>query len=73
MRLLHCTARRSRGLAPVCVEACVGGALHFGPLDALEKLAPGRTLHRRIEGFPDPDWTRRSIRFLIDEPKGEDG
>jgi DMSO reductase iron-sulfur subunit len=67
-----CVARQGNGLAPVCVETCVGGALHFGRLDELAQLAPGRTLHRKVEGFPDPDWTRPAIRFLLDERKERD-
>ncbi len=61
-----CSDRRAQGLAPVCVETCVGGALRYGPLDSFEPLAGGRTLHRAIDGFPDPAWTRPSIRFLCD-------
>jgi anaerobic dimethyl sulfoxide reductase subunit B (iron-sulfur subunit) len=67
-----CHARLERGLEPVCVETCVGGALRVGPLDDLGALAPGRTLLRRIDGFPDPDWTRPAIRFLREEREEPD-
>ncbi|MBI4518812.1 MAG: 4Fe-4S dicluster domain-containing protein [Deltaproteobacteria bacterium] len=59
-----CWARQDAGLVPVCVETCVGGALQFGRLDQVEQLAAGRQLHRRSDGFFDPDWTRPAIRFI---------
>lgn len=62
-----CMTRQDRGLAPVCVETCVGGALQFGPLDELARSARGRTLRRRVRGFFDPDQTRPAIRFLTDD------
>lgn len=68
-----CVARQERGAAPVCVETCVGGALRFGPLDELEALASGRPLRREVEGFPDPGWTRPSIRFLVEPDEGTPG
>lgn len=64
-----CVERQEKGQPPVCVETCVGGALLFGALDELAEQAPTRTLHRTIDGFPDPEWTRPAIRFLIDEPR----
>ncbi|MCC6274306.1 MAG: 4Fe-4S dicluster domain-containing protein [Leptospiraceae bacterium] len=59
-----CKARQDNGEIPVCVETCVGGALQFGELKNLEKIVKGKKLHREISGFPNPELTSPSIRFL---------
>lgn len=59
-----CMARQDAGLAPVCVETCVGGALRYGPVGEMEAMADGRGIACEMGGFFDPEWTRPSIRFV---------
>ena len=59
-----CMARQDGGLAPVCAETCVGGALRYGPIEEMEAMAGGRGLAVSVDGFFEPSWTRPSIRFV---------
>lgn len=59
-----CMERQDQGLAPACVETCVGDALHYGTMDQIKEQAGSRRPSRRIAGFPDPDRTDPSIRYL---------
>lgn len=67
-----CMARQDAGLAPVCVDTCVGGALRYGRLDEMDAMAGDAALERSLDGFFDPAWTRPSIRFVAQEGMRQD-
>ena len=59
-----CMDRQDAGQQPVCVETCVGDALQYGTMEEIQAKASSRRALRRADGFPDPDRTGPSIRFL---------
>lgn len=59
-----CVARTSRGLAPVCVEACVERAIDFGDIDELRKKY-GTT----DSIAPLPDGSKTKPNLVIKAPK----
>ncbi|MDH4128597.1 MAG: 4Fe-4S dicluster domain-containing protein [Spirochaetota bacterium] len=59
-----CKDRQDNREIPVCVETCLGGALQYGLLIDMEKIAGKRGIIRQIEGFRDPSFTNPSTRFV---------
>jgi DMSO reductase anchor subunit len=56
-----CVDRLDMGLKPACVSACLGHALEFGEVAAMEKER-GQALIQ-IAGFPEPSISQPNIRF----------
>lgn len=56
-----CVDRLDSGLKPACVSACLGHALEFGEVAAMEKER-GQALVQ-IAGFPEPSISQPNIRF----------
>ncbi len=56
-----CVDRLDAGLKPACVSACLGHALEFGEVAAMERER-GQALIQ-IAGFPEPSISQPNIRF----------
>ena len=54
-----CVERTSRGMQPVCVEACVQRAIEFGDIDELMRKHPGCEQH--VAPLPDPSLTKPNL------------
>jgi len=55
-----CFHRLEAGLEPACVTTCIGGALHFGWLDKIEKLPD---IVDQAPTMADPRLTNQTTRF----------